>query len=106
MLVIASQNEVPIRLTEERWGHIEGRHPEMAAEKERVLETLAEPEVVYQGDEGALMAVRLYTETPLTEKFLVVVYREDSTDDGFIVTAYFTNRPASGREVVWKRSES
>lgn len=106
MLVISSKNGVPIRLTEERWGHIERRHPEMAAEKERVLETVAEPEAVYEGDEGALLAGRRYPETPLTEKFLVAVYRELSTDDGFIVTAYFTNRPASGREVAWKRSES
>jgi len=29
-----------------------------------------------------------------------------SDADGFILTAYFTNRPASGREVVWTRSES
>jgi hypothetical protein len=78
----------------------------MAAERDRVLETVAEPGVVYQGDEGALLAVRRYPTTPLDEKFLVVVYRELSTTDGFIVTAHFTNRPARGREVVWKRSES
>jgi len=106
LLVISSKNEVPIRLTEERWGHIAGRHPEMAAEKERVLETVAEPDVVYQGDEGALLAVRQVRETPLAAKFLVAVYRELSTTDGFIVTAYFTNRPARGREVIWKRSAS
>ncbi len=35
MLVISSRNQVPIRLTEERWGHIARRHPEMAAERER-----------------------------------------------------------------------
>lgn len=106
MLVISSKNEVPVRLTEERWVHIAGRHPEMAAERERVLETVAEPDVVYQGDEGALLAVRQYQETPLTAKFLVAVYRELSLMDGFIVTAYFTNRPARGREIVWKRSAS
>lgn len=106
MLVISSKNEVPIRLTDERWGHIERRHPEMAGVRERVLETVAEPDVVYQGDEGALLAVRRYPKTPLSAKFLVAVYRELSTADGFIVTAYFTNRPARDREVVWKRSES
>jgi hypothetical protein len=77
----------------------------MAAERERVLETVAEPDVVYQGDEGALLAVRQYRETPRRE-VPGGVYRELSTTDGFIVTAYFTNRPARGREVVWKRSES
>lgn len=106
MLVVSSKNEVPIRLTEERWSHIAGRHPEMAAEKQRVLETVSEPDVVYQGDEGALLAVRKYRETPLAAKFLVTVYRELSTTDGFIVTGYFTNRPARGREIVWTRSAS
>jgi len=106
VLVIRSKNGVPIRLTEERWGHVGRRHPEMSDQKDRVLETVSEPDVVYQGDEDALMAVRLYPETPLTEKFLVTVYREVTDADGFILTAYYTSRPASGREVVWKRSES
>lgn len=106
MLVIRSKNGVPIRLTDERWGHVARRHPEMSDQKDRVLDTVSEPDVVYEGDEDALMAVRLYPETPLTEKFLVAVYREVSDADGFILTAYFTNRPASGREVKWTRSES
>lgn len=106
MIVVRSRNRVSVRLTEERWGHIRRRHPEMVEQKERVLETVSDPEVVYQGDEDALMAVRRYTRTPLTEKYLVAVYREVTDVDGFILTAYFTNRPASGREVVWKRSES
>lgn len=49
------------------------------------------------------MAIRRYTDTPLGEKFLVVVYREVSTEDGFIVTAYLTRRPSSRRETLWKR---
>ena len=42
MLVIRSKNGVPIRLTEERWGHVGRRHPEMSDQKDRVLETVAE----------------------------------------------------------------
>lgn len=106
MLIVRSQNGVPIRLTEERWGHIARRHPEMAEQRDRVLETVAEPESILEGDEGVLMAVRLYSATPLTEKFLVVPYREMSGEDGFIVTAYFTNQPSAARKAVWNRSES
>lgn len=78
----------------------------MVDQQERVLETVAEPDSVFEGDEGALIAVRLYPETPLTEKFLVVPYREISAEDGFIVTAYFTSQPSPNRRVLWKRSES
>jgi len=106
VLIVRSRNGVAIRLTEERWGHIARRHPEMAEQRERLLETVVEPDSILEGDEGAVMAVRLYAETPLTQKFLVVPYREISPEDGFIVTAYFTSQPSPNRRVLWKRSGS
>jgi len=87
MLIVHSRNGVPVRLTEERWQHIVRRHPEMDNQRERVLETLAEPDMIQQGDFGEVLAVRFYLETPLTRKFLVVAYREVSHKDGFILTA-------------------
>ncbi len=65
-----------------------GRHPEMERERERVLETLADPEMIQQGDFGKLLAVRFFPDTPLTRKFVVVAYREVGAEDGFIVTSY------------------
>jgi hypothetical protein len=53
------------------------------------LEALAEPELIQQGNYGELLAIRSYPETPLTSKYLVVVYREVDQKDGFILTAYF-----------------
>jgi hypothetical protein len=103
MLVVRSHNRVPVRLTEERWQHIVRRHPEMISQRERALETLAEPDLIQQGDFGELLAVRFYPETPLTSKFLVVVYRETSSEDGFNLTAYLANRPSARRESIWKR---
>ncbi len=103
MLIVRSQNRVPVRLTEERWQHITYHHPEMAGQRERVLETLTEPEMIQQGDLGELLAVRFYRETPLTGKYLVVVYREVGPDDGFILTAYLASRTSTGRVVLWKR---
>ena len=103
MLIVRSHNNVPIRLTEERWQHIVHRHPEMDDQRERVLETLAEPELIQQGDFSELLAIRFYSETPLTSKFLVVAYREISLEDGFIVTAYLTNRPSTKRVTQWKQ---
>ncbi len=94
----------PIRLTEERWRHITHRHPEMDGQREKVLETLAEPDMIQEGDFGELLATRLYSETPMGEKFVIVAYREVSAEDGFILTAYLARRPSSRRETLWKRS--
>jgi len=103
MLIVRSHNGVPVRLTEERWQHIVRRHPEMSNQRELVLETLAEPDMIQQGDFGELLAIRFYPETPLTSKFLVVAYREVSPGDGFILTAYLTSRPSARRVTIWKR---
>jgi len=43
-----------VRLTEERWMHIVSRHPEMAEYRSKVLETIATPDYVQQGDFGEL----------------------------------------------------
>ncbi|MGH7575652.1 MAG: hypothetical protein ACREM1_11090, partial [Longimicrobiales bacterium] len=95
-----------VRLTDERWDHISRRHPEMGEQKARVLETVGAPDQVQEGDGGAMLAIRLYPGTPLTTKFLVVVYREISAEDGFVITSYFTTRPSVSRRVIWKHSES
>jgi hypothetical protein len=101
MQVIISINNVPIRLTDERWQHITTRHPELVAQQEKLLETIAKPEQIQAGDTGELLAIRFYPQTPLTSKFMVVAYREVSVDDGFILTAYFTNRPSTRRITLW-----
>lgn len=103
MLIVYSRNNVPIRLTDERWQHIVARHPEMATQRERVLETVGKPEMIQQGDYGELLAIHFYHETPLTQKYLVVVYKEIEVNDGFIITAYFATQPSVRRIVLWKQ---
>jgi len=95
MIIIKSHNQVPVRLTDERWKHIVLRHPEMDEQRERVLETLGKPDIIQRGDFGELLALRFFKQTPLTSKFLVVVYKEVSLEDGFILTA--------GRRTIWKQ---
>lgn len=75
----------------------------MGSEKDKVLETISDPDVIQTGDFGELLAVRLYPTTPLTQKYLVVAYRETSERDGFVATAYFTNAPSKKRTTIWKR---
>lgn len=90
-------------MTEERWEHIVNQHPEMDGQREKLLETLSEPHMIQKGDFGELLAIRRYAGTPLGEKFLVVVYRESSAEDGFVLTAYLARRPSARREAVWRR---
>ena len=103
MIIVSSHNGVPVRLTEERWRHITRHHPEMLNLKEQTLETLTQPELIQQGDYGEMLSIRLYPSTPLTRKHLVVVYREISQDDGFILTAYLATKPSPRRITLWKQ---
>jgi len=90
-------------LTNERWEHIRQRHPEMETQRDRILETVEFPDSIQAGDFGGVLAIRHYAQTPLTSKYLVVAYREQSPDDGFILTAYFTSKPSDKRKQLWKR---
>jgi len=75
MIIVKSKNNIPVRLTTERWQHIIMRHPEMDSQRERVLETITAPHLIQEGDFGALISIRFYEETPLTSKYLVVIYK-------------------------------
>jgi hypothetical protein len=103
MIVIHSHNGIPIRLTDERWRHIAERHPELVAERTKVLETIADPEMIQEGDFGERLAIRWYNQTSLGAKYVVVAYRELENDDGFVVTAYITRKPSARRMIIWKR---
>lgn len=94
-----SKNQVPIRLPDERWQHIIERHGGLAAQKAFVLETVTAPDRILSGNEGALMAIRAME----PGRVLVVVYKEISPEDGFIVTAFPTRRLNSldRRQQVW-----
>ncbi len=87
MVIVQSKNDVAIRLTRERWTHIVERHPEMDGQRQRALETVSNQEMIQEGDFAEYLAIRFYHETPLTSKFLVVVYKEIARTDGFILTA-------------------
>ncbi len=45
------------------------------------------------------MATRHYPSTPITEKHMIVVYRELHDADGFVITAFMTSRV----DKVWQR---
>jgi hypothetical protein len=54
----------------------------------KVLETVEEPEAIYEGKAGECLAVREVERG----KYIVVVYKEVNKEDGFIITAFLTRR--------------
>ena len=89
-----------IRITDERLAHVL-THPEMAREEVRIAETLARPDVVVQsGSDPEVRLYHRYYETSLVgAKHLCVVVKWRS-DDAFLITAFFTDRPKRG-SVLW-----
>lgn len=92
MHIVLSKNNVPIRITEERWQHIISRHTEMVGAREKLLETISKPDLILEGDDGTILSVRFYDQTKITSKFLIVVHKEVVEIDGFALTAYFANQ--------------
>ena len=103
MDIAVSKNNVPIRLTDERWYHITTGHPEIADYYYEILDTIENPQIIYQGDNDGLIAVSLYLDT--TDKFIVVVYKEASISDGFVITAYLSNKEQkfTKKIIKWKQ---
>jgi hypothetical protein len=94
-----SVNNVPIRLTYERWFHITENHDDLASYYFQVLEVVEQPEFIIRGNKGTLKA----TKNMGKNSWITVVYKEISERDGFIITAYFLNKRPKG-DVVWRRS--
>jgi hypothetical protein len=101
MDIAISKNNVPIRLTTERWQHISIGHPEIADFYYEILDTIENPKIIYEGIEGGLIAVSFKFE-PI-DKFIVVVYKEIDSTDGFVITAYLSNKEQKfeKKRIVW-----
>lgn len=98
MDIARSVNNVPIRLTDERWAHIVNNHDDLAGYEDDVLDVIEDPDLVLKGDRGSLRAVKGYGR----KRYLVVTYREISRTDGFVITAYFVPK-IDRKKVVWRR---
>ena len=101
MDIVISTNGVPIRITDERWVHIIENHDDLAGRYDDILSTVEEPDYVIEGYQSAMIALQEFKKS----KFLAVVYKEVSKQDGFIITAYFTNKLMLEKEkILWKRN--
>lgn len=71
----------------------------MDGQVSRIEETLADPDEVRSSDrdDAVHLYYRHYPETPVTEKYLLVVARVG--DDPFVITAFFTDWIKSGEPI-------
>ena len=58
METVRSKNDVQIRLPDERWLHITESHTEMAGLYSDVLETVEDPDAIYEVESGELLATK------------------------------------------------
>ena len=102
---VLSVNNVSIRMTAERWNHIVENHNDMAGYYYDILEAVASPTFVLEGDENdELWAVKLISE----RKAFLVIYKEtQERNDGFVVTAFMTTKIKKllKRRIVWQQQK-
>lgn len=104
MDVILSINNVPVRLTEERWKHIVENHNDMAGYYYDVLESISNPTWVLEGEGDELWAVKLITK----RKAFLVIYKELlKKNDGFLITAFITTKIKKllKRKILWMHQQ-
>ncbi len=99
LATVNSINNVPIRLTEERWEHILDGHAEFSYhDMDTILDAVENPEYILPGYGGTLVAVVVLGK----RSYLHVVYKEVSASDGFIITA--GRRPSMNKKrILWRR---
>jgi len=102
VVVLTDVHGREIRLTDERLAHIL-EHPEMQGQESRMAETLLTPHSVILShyDPDIHLYHKLFEQTPVTRKHLVVAVKY-SEQDAFVITAFFTDKEKKG-ERVWPR---
>jgi len=76
-------------------------HSEMAGYYSDVLETMEDPDAIYEGISGDLLAIKKMKKG----KYIVAVYKEMSETDGSVITALLTSRlrQFERRKKIWPR---
>ena len=80
-------------------------HPEISDYYYEILEAIENPEIIYEGNDDAKIAVKKIQERK--DKFVVVIYKELSDKDGFIITAYFSNKEPEfkKKKISWEQQK-
>jgi len=79
-----------LRMTDYNWNHIVKRHPEIASQKERIIETLEKPDKITSSleDEETKYYYKHYKNLPHPHKFMRVIAKY-LNGEGFIISSHF-----------------
>ncbi len=106
MDTILSKNNIPIRLTYKQWAHIVEAHDYMAGCLDLITETLSFPDYIVNGWSDEQIAIKHYPKTVITEKHVIVIFKENiKRNDGFVITAFMTSKVNKilKRGIIWKK---
>lgn len=98
-----SLNGVSIRLTKERWNHIIKAHQEIDPKGfKKFMKVITNPEFILKGSKNELLAVQ---KVPRKKLWIVIPYKEETEQDGFVLTAYFTSDLIwlFKKEIIWSK---
>lgn len=100
MTILHDYDGRSVRLTDERLEHIRKDHPELVGREDLIGTTIRHPRKVVQSISDP--SVRLCYSRPnaLFAKMVCVVVK-DEIDDGFVLSAYLTDRIKRG-EILWQ----
>jgi len=95
-----SKNGVKIRLEENRWFHIVESHDYMSGLSTDVLDAIEEPDIIVKGKRSELISAAEFK-----GKHLIVIYKETTKQDGFVITAFITSdiERIKKKGVIWKK---
>lgn len=100
---LIGHDERKIRFPNTQMRHIAYFHPEVLIDESKIELAASEPELVARGaTEDTRIYYRFFANTPVTEKYLAVVIKI-LDGEGFIVTAYFTDKMKRGK-VIWRKT--
>ena len=76
-------------------------HPALENKQAQILSTVKNPEYIFKGKGEELLAVFALSK----RSYIVVVYKELSKEDGFVITAFLTRqrKQLEKRRNIWKR---
>ena len=107
-----SKKMAVIRLTVKQWEHITTARPELGGFMKEVLRTVGDPDDVLESlhrIQPQLLAIKRFgrlSEAGLSQN-LVVVYRETSLHEGFIITAFsISDRRKNRMYRLWKKQSN
>jgi len=103
VLEVRSKLGEVVGLDEDRWKHVL-EHPEMENQSSKIEETLVDPDEVRESVHvsSIWLFYKFYTNSPVSEKYLLVAVKV-SDGEGFIVTAFFTDKVKKGG-LIWKKN--